>query len=388
MASEQTPELRTSQLAAIVDAWLAPVTLESFMSKQWAREPLFCGSSDERTKGLAALLGELSGRQLLSRSRGSIRAWYEDGGRPDYSLLVSTDQAWPLYRAGLTIYFDFQERTIAETFAAATGQLAHRATLSAFLSRTGRRTLAHIDGNENFTLQISGCKRWRYYFDPLCQTSVEDVGEALRLSSGLADAPWTELTPGSMLYMPSGWVHETETLEDSLSLTVTIRPVFWADVVLGALRGRLLREPRWRAYAHVGAIDSSPELKDLLGRLASLEMLNPVDLSQRTSPVVGAETMLVRNAVAYGSVMRPPQLPGHSERPPPVLNVERNDTRTSVILDPAQMPLAAWAATQRGPFTARQMSAALQCDEEEGLQVLEALVESGLLRPYEDMHGT
>ena len=54
------------------------------------------------------------------------------------------------------------------------------------------------------------------------------------------------LTPGSILYVPRGYWHETESDEASISLHVHHMPVPWVDAVLVTLRAKLLRDPVWR----------------------------------------------------------------------------------------------------------------------------------------------
>ena len=65
-----------------------------------------------------------------------------------------------------------------------------------------------------------------------------------------ADADEYVLTPGSVLYVPRSFWHETESDEESISLHVHHIPVPWVDAVLVTLRAKLLRDPAWRAGAH------------------------------------------------------------------------------------------------------------------------------------------
>jgi ribosomal protein L16 Arg81 hydroxylase len=58
-----------------------------------------------------------------------------------------------------------------------------------------------------------------------------------------------ELRPGSVLFLPRGYWHQTEVLEDSLALNLALLTPTWHSVFLGQLRNLLLNEAHWRAPA-------------------------------------------------------------------------------------------------------------------------------------------
>jgi ribosomal protein L16 Arg81 hydroxylase len=58
------------------------------------------------------------------------------------------------------------------------------------------------------------------------------------------------MKPGSVLFMPRGTWHRTETLGLSLSVSIILRPPSALESVLDALRARLLQDPAWRKPLH------------------------------------------------------------------------------------------------------------------------------------------
>jgi hypothetical protein len=63
------------------------------------------------------------------------------------------------------------------------------------------------------------------------------------------DAMTVDLRPGSVLFIPRGTWHDTETLQDSVALTLSYSVQSWADALLERLGAELRREPAWRAPA-------------------------------------------------------------------------------------------------------------------------------------------
>jgi 50S ribosomal protein L16 3-hydroxylase len=69
------------------------------------------------------------------------------------------------------------------------------------------------------------------------------------LPAELAEAEEVWLRPGSVLFLPRGYWHQTRARAGSLSLNFTFDQPCWADVVLPEIRRALLREERWRELA-------------------------------------------------------------------------------------------------------------------------------------------
>ncbi|MBY5422315.1 cupin domain-containing protein [Rhizobium leguminosarum] len=74
--------------------------------------------------------------------------------------------------------------------------------VSVFISPDSFHTPPHSDPNENFTLQIAGSKIWTVWSD--------------------SGAIVVNMTPGSVIYVPAGLVHQVNTITASITLNVSI----------------------------------------------------------------------------------------------------------------------------------------------------------------------
>jgi len=133
-----------------------------------------------------------------------------------------------------------------------------------YVSPAGSGNSAHFDANANFVVQIRGTKLWRIapnrdVINPTDRWAMnqDELPEELEgcvhgpLPTQMpADAETIALAPGSVLFVPRGYWHQTESNEDTLALNFTFGQPTWADVVLTALRARLLKDPQWRELAN------------------------------------------------------------------------------------------------------------------------------------------
>lgn len=225
-----------------LETWTHPLPPPRFLAERWRKRHLLSPGGPARLRALFRDLGEPRLESLLAAATPEVSAWFVDGETPDYSLRVAPETAAKLYRAGLTIYFNLSpERPfVARLLSRLCRSLGHppsRAVLSVFATRKGSHTHPHVDGNENFTVQLTGRKRWRLGADT---DSVAWRRRALTV----------DLRPGNLLYCPGSWRHETFGLEDSISLNLSLLSHPWADVVLPSLRAALMRRPDWRETAY------------------------------------------------------------------------------------------------------------------------------------------
>ncbi|CAN0184819.1 unnamed protein product, partial [Discosporangium mesarthrocarpum] len=116
-----------------------------------------------------------------------------------------------------------------------------RGEVELFCSRAGHATDWHIDFQENFTVQLSGRKRWKlrssgvahplrgctpHFLDPSVvekQVKVHKLAApSFRFNPGLeqsGDFEECTLGPGDVLYHPAGVWHRCEAMEDSVSIS-------------------------------------------------------------------------------------------------------------------------------------------------------------------------
>jgi ribosomal protein L16 Arg81 hydroxylase len=105
-------------------------------------------------------------------------------------------------------------------------------------------------------VQLRGRKVWRFArnehvrFPPVNYLEGEPVPEELkpfvtRPMKAPKKVQSVTLKPGSVLYLPRGWWHATETLEDSLHLDLLTAVPTWADVVRPMVEAIVARGEHW-----------------------------------------------------------------------------------------------------------------------------------------------
>lgn len=137
----------------------------------------------------------------------------------------------------------------------------------------------HWDAGANFIVQVAGSKRWKISRNSLIEHPPDRysvaMGEWSERLAGLIDSPppttgpteYTEvtLTAGSVLFLPAGWWHSTESDAESLAVNFTFGIPDRLRVVTRLLTQRLRSQEAWREPA-VSA--SAEELDGLLAQLA------------------------------------------------------------------------------------------------------------------------
>lgn len=215
---------------------------ELFLREWWQRHPCAHSASEDRVFGLMRddVEALISGLDPSSPARLSViedhravpmsgegprltvaRAAYDRGG----SLLVTRVDC--VSSAVGAICRELQCSLAQEGVVLAAGVNAN-----AYLTPPHAQAFApHYDDHDAFVLQAEGTKRWTVYGAleafPLARQSAAIDRErlpAMRLQA--------TLRAGDALYVPRGFYHEAETDDDpSLHLTLSVRPVTWADVL-------------------------------------------------------------------------------------------------------------------------------------------------------------
>ena len=148
---------------------------------------------------------------------------------------------------------------------------------SFFASKSESITEWHFDPNENFTIQLSGVKKW------LIAPNSEEINPTYRYTSsqetdcseriGLKkDVETVMLYPGDVLYLPRGYWHRVEAIDESLSLTLSLRPQTWSQIVLSLLEIKLNSDPYWRH--NVWCLSKDSKYSELLNeRLSKIQSI-------------------------------------------------------------------------------------------------------------------
>eukprot|EP00475_Leptophrys_vorax_P035302 TRINITY_DN5802_c1_g1_i1.p1 TRINITY_DN5802_c1_g1~~TRINITY_DN5802_c1_g1_i1.p1 ORF type:complete len:524 (-),score=134.93 TRINITY_DN5802_c1_g1_i1:33-1604(-) len=176
-----------------------------------------------------------------------------------------------------------------------------------FVSHQGHYTDWHTDFQENFTIQLKGSKKWKvakgavksplrgctpHYFDNQGVKETQMKAHALCVPEGegmCVPQEWEEvvLGEGDVLYHPAGLWHAVETLEESVSMNVSLIGTTWADLVSDGVKQLLWKDSNSRSIITFpqtanGEIDVSGAREQASAALESLKKvvnsLRPEDL--------------------------------------------------------------------------------------------------------------
>lgn len=168
-----------------------------------------------------------------------------------------------------------------------------RGEVETFVSTPGHVTNWHYDFQENFTIQLSGIKRWTIQqgtiSDPIrgCTPhyAAPEAVESQLKAAHLFDRkfqfghPVTGITatgkevsidvkPGDVFYFPAGMWHKVETIEPGVSINVSLMANNYAQLVGQAIQHYLFQFPEWRqSVRHNSAHDAIQHLNQLLQHL-------------------------------------------------------------------------------------------------------------------------
>ena len=179
---------------------------------------------------------------------------------------VTPELAPAMVEKGFTLYFNeprFPSRSLWRWVHALERDLSlPRGTMrpSAFFSAKGKGARMHFDNTESLVVQVRGRKVWRIArndavpYPPVNYLEGEPLPpELAALVKRQLKAPKpvrrVVLEPGHVLFLPRGWWHATETLEDSLHLDLLMAVPTWADLLRGEVEQVFARAPHWRTPA-------------------------------------------------------------------------------------------------------------------------------------------
>lgn len=136
---------------------------------------------------------------------------------------------------------------------------------SVFLSKPGPGARMHFDSQESFVVQLKGRKRWTVAHNRDVRHAAENYIAGDKVPSSLDaqleapgrplattmpdDAVTVTLEPGSIMYVPRGAWHATETLEESWHLDLMLPLPTWGDHLQGLLATHFHDRAGWREPA-------------------------------------------------------------------------------------------------------------------------------------------
>jgi hypothetical protein len=257
------PDVSNPSLATLLNS----VDIDAFLDAWPERLQLFEGPV-ERLAGLV----DYDFDALTKLKKNHTKAFFRSLDGSPRSVRVSAGQEKALYDAGFTIYFhNLRSPAIDEwvsTLDEELGLVRGFTRVAGFASRRGLGLSPHYDLNDNFVCQARGTKRWRLAPNTHVRypTAGYTMGER-SLPVHLVEAPrgfpdglppdhqTIDLRPGSVLFVPRGMWHDTQTVEEeSLHFNVQSGLAMWKDAIeyvltqTSALYAEDLRAPILRMF--------------------------------------------------------------------------------------------------------------------------------------------
>jgi len=283
-------------LPGLLESFIYPCKLHEFVGSEdvFSAARAFTGGGKKRVDALVDEFmcgGDLEA--LLNETPSElISAWFVEPGTGIIQTLKLADPATALtaYRCGASLYFRAPQ-ALADAIVPDLGEdlgmlpcaIFHdtsqgtpRGEVETFATRKGHVTGWHTDFQHNFTLQLSGKKKWRFkrgavlhplraltphYATPGAVVEEQFSGGAM-CGSSLPAAQGEELmevilSSGDALWFPAGLWHTVECLEDSLSINASLVGLTWADICGGVVRQILWKNPVMREFPHLPPLRKS-----------------------------------------------------------------------------------------------------------------------------------
>src|SRR6202140_3775206 len=215
-------------------ALIAPHSVHEFLRDYWP-DKAFAAHGDPARLPAFLRASELDSVETLSRVyRGNLR--FTSGRRYQKMLAIDQVHADSLYRMGLTVQFEDIAPFVAATapdlrrLEAELGVAVGAARASVFCSPLVDGLSAHFDAQDLFSIQLKGTKRFRiapvrelsYPYGTQFVPDTEPFDLLYpQVAQGFpdpasADFTTVDMQPGSVLFLPRGTWHATESGGDSL----------------------------------------------------------------------------------------------------------------------------------------------------------------------------
>jgi JmjC domain len=261
----------------VLAALFSPHSADDFLRSHWPDKALAAHGGLQRLPPALRVPELQSMEALAAKYRGRLSF----GNATMSSRTVGIENASPslLLRMGLSLYMvdialmipALKEllHQLERELGAPTGS----ARIGAFAAPPSNGVTCHYDAEEVFSIQLHGEKRfhiakangieqpWGMQFNP-GDPCFDDLYP--QVPAGFPDPKDAEfetvhMKPGTVLFMPRGTWHYTESGEDSLSVSIVVRIPAAFECALEALRLRMLGDARWRRPLY-GAWGSGPHL--------------------------------------------------------------------------------------------------------------------------------
>jgi ribosomal protein L16 Arg81 hydroxylase len=254
-------------LAALV----APVPVRQFLHDFWPERIFHAHGALSRLPALFRSPALSSFRALAQRYQG----WLGFGRGQQGGRMISVQQVSPahLYEMGLSVYLPDIASSVPDAedllrqLESELGLAAGCARMTVWASPKGDGAPTHFDGEDVFSIQLAGSKRFEVapmteyaypvgaQFGPGAAPYDEMYAQ---IRDGFPDAAGVEFTavdmkPGSVLFVPRGTWHRTVAEQDSFAISIGLNPPSIAETFLDQLRYVLLQDPQWRRPVYGGS---------------------------------------------------------------------------------------------------------------------------------------
>ena len=282
-------------------------------------------------------LGCFDGLKMTGRlyeetaSENGVHVWLLDRATSKIkSILVDAEQAKILHGAGHATYCRAPgevEEILVSNFLSdlgigcgryePSGEGWGKGEVEIFVGTNGHFTDFHFDFQENFTIQLSGSKKWRIKKgsvpSPILGATPHYLSEAVVegqiKAARLGDSEFQFAPPdckdseveevlveaGDIWYFPAGMWHSVETVDPGVSMNISLMGKSYADIFCDSLKGYLRRDDAWRSLVlddvHNGKLAVN-NLQDLIDSKAYMGKLG-LHSSMIVPPVVSARRALV-----------------------------------------------------------------------------------------------
>jgi ribosomal protein L16 Arg81 hydroxylase len=249
---------------SMLDTLIGPVVSSTeFLASYYEKQPLLSQPGDpERYSSLISIDqidDMLSSTELPARALQMARK-EPPVYREDFSFedgVIDRTGVLNEYQNGATVILpQLQHRhpVLKQFCMALEAELSCHVQTNIYLTPPNNQGFAsHYDNHDVFVLQVSGKKRWRIYEKPLSNPYRGEAFNRACHKPGEIEQEFI-LEPGQCAYIPRGWMHDAESLNDEASLHITVGLITktWADLMLESLSEFALRDEAFRESLPAG----------------------------------------------------------------------------------------------------------------------------------------
>jgi 50S ribosomal protein L16 3-hydroxylase len=223
-----------------------------YFASRSAGSPIVSTIPDElfrQLKGLSCLRDAAS---LVEKLGEDCFAWHRSGSKVVRER-VQADEALAAYAEGSSLYFLHVDRRLpmvhrlCRTIEQQSGCPSGSVQAQVFAAPRGSDIGLHYDHDDNINMLLRGAKEWSWGSNSIEQLPL--VGAFFSELQSRAQEPLTapslessSSVPGDVRFIPRGYWHQTQSSEESISITFAMRPPYALEVALRELATTLFPE--------------------------------------------------------------------------------------------------------------------------------------------------